>query len=295
MTPGESVDNPVARTFTLPREGDVIQHQGCNYHLGKYIGEGSWGAVFHCTDDWENELVAKILKPRNRTYEAVKNEWTRELSNLVKLRHPNITFVYDAFEFRDTFYLIIERCDQTIHELIETPNINGEEWLPVVAHSVLQGIAFIHKEGYIHKDIHPRNVFSSLIRDKMVPTKDPVTVFKIGDLGITNLETEMDVFNTMVGKWMIPPEFLKPEQYGKVGKQVDMYHAGLVFLSLLLGRIPTFTENDILDGGPRNMAEELKSVYSPAIGKALRRHVENRTQTSLDFWKDISSARNGCG
>lgn len=291
MTPGESADNPTPRTFTLPREGMVIRHQGRNYSLGKYIGEGSWGVVYHCTDDWENELVAKILKPRNRTYEAVKDEWIRELSNLVKLRHPNITFVYDSFEYRDTFYIIIERCDHTINELIGTPNIDGEEWLPVVAHSVLQGIAFIHKEGYVHKDIHPGNVFSSLIRDKKVPAKDPVIVFKIGDLGITNLETEMDVFNTMVGRWMIPPEFLKPDQYGKIGKQVDMYHAGLVFLSLLLGRIPTFTEKEILDGGPRIMAERLNSIYSPAIAKALRRHVENRTQTALDFWKDIASAR----
>jgi len=291
MTPAERADNPVARTFTPPREGLVIRHHGRNYSLGKYIGEGSWGVVYHCTDDWENELVAKILKPRNRTYEAVKDEWIKELSNLVKLRHPNITFVYDSFEYRDTFYIIIERCDHTIHELIGTPDIDGEEWLPVVAHSVLQGIAFIHKEGYVHKDIHPGNVFSSLIRDKKVPAKDPVIVFKIGDLGITNLETEMDVFNTMVGRWMIPPEFLKPDQYGKIGKQVDMYHAGLVFLSLLLGRIPTFTEKDILDGGPRIMAERLNSIYSPAIAKALRRHVENRTQTALDFWKDIASAR----
>jgi serine/threonine-protein kinase len=291
LTPGERADNPVARTFTLPREGLVIRHQGRNYSLGKYIGEGSWGVIYHCTDDWENELVAKILKPRNRTYEAVKDEWTKELSNLVKLRHPNITFVYDSFEYRDTFYIIIERCDHTIHELIVTPNIDGEEWLPVVAHSVLQGIAFIHKEGYVHKDIHPGNVFSSLIRDKKVPTKDPVIVFKIGDLGITNLETEMDVFNTMVGRWMIPPEFLKPDQYGKIGKQVDMYHAGLVFLSLLLGHIPTFTDKDILDGGPRIMAEGLNSIYSPAIAKALRRHVGTRTQTALEFWKDISSAR----
>jgi serine/threonine-protein kinase len=290
MTPDESVDNPVARKFTPPREGLVIRHHGRNYSLGKYIGEGSWGAVYHCTDDWENKLVAKILKPRARTYEAVKDEWDKELRNLVKLRHPNITFVYDSFEYRDTFYIIIERCEHTIYELIVTPNINGEEWLPVVAQSVLQGIAFIHKEGYVHKDIHPGNVFSSLIRDKKVPTKDPVIVFKIGDLGITNLETEMDVFNTMVGRWMIPPEFLKPDQYGKIGKQVDMYHAGLVFLSLLLGRIPTFTEKDILDGGPRIMAERLNSIYSPAIAKALRRHVETRTQTALDFWKDISSA-----
>jgi serine/threonine-protein kinase len=171
MTPGERVDNPVARTFTLPREGLVIRHHGRNYSLGKYIGEGSWGAVFHCTDDWENELVAKILKPRNRTYEAVKEEWVKELSNLVKLRHPNITFVYDSFEYRDTFYIIIERCDHTINELIVTPNIDGEEWLPVVAHSVLQGIAFIHKEGYVHKDIHPGNIFSSLAHEVRISSR----------------------------------------------------------------------------------------------------------------------------
>lgn len=292
MTPGGSADHPVDRKFTPPREGEVIRYQESNYYLGKYIGEGSWGAVFHCTDDWENELVAKILIPRNRTYEAVKDGWIKELRNLVKLRHPNITFVYDAFEYRDTFYIIIERCAQTFYELIETPDIHGEEWLPIVAHSVLQGIAFIHKEGYVHKDIHPGNVFSSMIRDKMVPTRDPVIVFKIGDLGITNLETEMDVFNTMVGRWMTPPEFLKPDLFGKIGKPVDIYHAGLLFLSLLLGRIPAFTEREILEGKPRNMAESLNSAYSQAIAMALRRHVENRTQTAIDFWKDISAARN---
>lgn len=292
MTPEEKIESANGRIFTPPREGEVIRYQGCNYYLGKYLGEGSWGAVFHCTDDWENELVAKILIPRNRTYEAVKDGWLRELRNLVKLRHPNITFVYDAFEYRDTFYIIIERCTDTFYDLINTPNIDGDLWLPCVAHSVLQGIAFIHKEGYVHKDIHPGNVFSSMIRDKVDPRKDPVIVFKIGDLGITNLELEMDVFNTMVGKWMMPPEFLNPDEYGKIGKQVDIYHAGLLFLSLLLGRIPAFTPEDILNGVPRKTAEGLKSIYSPAIAKALRRHVDSRTQTAIDFWKEISGLRN---
>ena len=292
MTPEEKVDTSNARIFTPPREGEVIHYQGCNYYLGKYVGEGAWGAVFHCTDDWGNELVAKILVPRNRTYESVRDGWLKELRNLVRLRHPNITFVYDAFEYRDTFYIVIERCAQTFYNLINTPNLQGDLWLPCVAHSVLQGIAFIHKEGYVHKDIHPGNVFSSMIRDKMDPGKDPVIVFKIGDLGITNLELEMDVFNTMVGKWMLPPEFLKPETYGKIGKQVDIYHAGLLFLSLLLGRIPTFTPEDILAGAPRKTAEDLHSIYAPAIARALRRHVDSRTQSAVDFWKDISALRN---
>lgn len=292
MAPNENVDPPVARVFTPPREGEVIRYQGCNYYLGKYLGEGAWGAVFHCTDDWENELVAKILIPRNRTYEAVKDGWLKELRNLTRLRHPNITFVYDAFEYRDTFYIIIERCEHTFYQLVNTPGVKGDLLLPCVAHSILQGIAFIHKEGYVHKDIHPGNVFSSMIRDKMDPRKAPVVVFKIGDLGVTNLELEMDVFNTMVGKWMVPPEFLKPEEFGKIGKPVDIYHAGLLFLSLLLGRIPTFTPEEILDGVPRKTAEGLDSVYSSAVARALRRHVDSRTQTAIDFWKDISSLRN---
>jgi serine/threonine-protein kinase len=95
----------------------------------------------------------------------------------------------------------------------------------------------------------------------------------------------------MVGKWMLPPEFLKPDQYGKIGKQVDIYHAGLLLLSLLLGRVPTFTEKDILDGVPRKTAEDLQSIYSPAVARALRRHVENRTETAIDVWKEISAAR----
>jgi serine/threonine-protein kinase len=291
MTSGGNADHPVARKFTPPREGEVIQYQGCNYYLGKYVGQGSWGAIYHCTDDWENELVAKILVPRDRTYEDVREGWIKELRNLVKLRHPNITFVYDAFEYRDTFFLIMERCAHTFNDLIHTPNLKGEDWLPWVAHSVLQGIAFIHKVGYVHKDIHPWNVFTSVVRDKFVPSKDPVILFKIGDLGLTNLETELDVFNTMVGKWMLPPEFLKPDEYGKIGKQVDIYHAGLLLLSLLLGRIPKFTEQDILDGVPRKTVEDLQSIYSPAIARALRRHVDNRAQTAIDVWKEISAAR----
>jgi serine/threonine-protein kinase len=289
MTPAGKPDRPTARVYTPPREGEVIHYRGSNYSLGEYIGEGAWGAVFHCTDDWENELVAKILMPRNRTYEAVKDGWQKELRSLVNLRHPNITYVYDAFEYRHTFYIIMERCAHTFYNLIHTPDIDGDLWLPVVAHSVLQGIAFIHREGYVHKDIHPGNVFTSVIRDKMDPAKDPILTFKIGDLGITNLELEMDVFNTMIGKWMLPPEFLDPDRYGKIGKQVDIYHAGLLFLSLLLGSIPSFTPEDILEGLPRRTAEGLESAYSPAIAKALHRHVDTRTQTAIDFWKDIAS------
>jgi len=53
----------------------------------------------------------------------------------------------------------------------------------------------------------------------------PATVFKLGDLGITRLETEINVFNTMLAKWMLPPEAISPADFGVVDKRVDVYRS----------------------------------------------------------------------
>ncbi|MEH1837705.1 MAG: protein kinase [Nostoc sp.] len=273
--------------FRPPQPGDIINQR---YLIGESLGQGSFGLVYECQDEWENELVAKVLVPQNRTYEQVHQEWSEELNKLVHLRHPNITYIYDAFEYRNTFYLIIERCHCTLKDLLEMPDLAGEILLPCLARELLCGIDFMHGAGYVHKDIHPGNVFVSSMHDRLIPNKEPVFMFKIGDLGISRLENDINIFNTILAEWMLPPEFLAPEEYGRIGRQVDIYHTGLLLLSLLIGDIPHFTDKEILAGKPRKLAERLSSPYKYAIAKALRRHVDDRTQTALDFWCEISQA-----
>lgn len=43
------------------------------------------------------DLAAKVLKP-TRTYDELAASALAELQKLVHLRHPHITYVYDAFE-----------------------------------------------------------------------------------------------------------------------------------------------------------------------------------------------------
>jgi len=286
-------DNNISqpKLFRPPQGGEVITYQGCKYYLGSQIGQGYFGAVYSCRDEWGNNLVAKVILPQNRTYEEVRENWLNELQSLVTLRHPNITFVYDAFECEDTFYLIIERCFSTLTDLINLPGLVGEVWLLPVARCLLQAIDFIHGNNYVHKDIHPGNVLSLYIKDELLPSTHQALVFKVGDLGISRLESDMDIFNTILAKWMVPPEFLKPQEFGVIGKQVDIYHAGLVLLSLLLGYIPTFKQEEILAGRPRQLAESLTSSYKSAIAKALRRHTLCRTQTAREFWQDLNKGQ----
>lgn len=279
------------KLFRPPQAGEVITCQNRKYYLGTQIGEGYFGAVYSCVDEWGNELVAKVILPRDRTYEAVRQDWLIELENLVMLRHPNITFVYDAFECEDTFYLIIERCHSSLTNIINMPGLRGDVWILPVARCLLQAITFIHNNNYIHKDIHPGNVFSTYIKSELLPNNNQALVFKVGDLGISRLESDVNIFNTILAQWMMPPEFLNPNEFGTIGKQVDIYHAGLVLLSLLLGHVPTFTREEILAGRPGQLAESLTSSYKHAIAKALRRHTLYRTQSPMEFWQDLNSGQ----
>lgn len=278
------------KVFTPPASDEVIWNGDCCYYMGPMIGQGAFGAVYECMDDWANDLVAKVILPQERTYEQVRDEWLKELTSLMHLRHPNITYVHDAFEYRDTFYLIIERCSQSLNDLLAMPGIQGEIWLPYVASDILQALHFLHGLGYVHKDLHPGNIFISHIRDKMVPSKDPVIQFKIGDLGISRLESDIRVFGTILAQWMLPPEFLDSMNFGVVGRQVDIYHVGLLLLRLITGNDFTFNESDIVNGIPRQIAENHSSPFAPVVAKALRRHVDARTQSALELWRDISSA-----
>jgi len=280
---------PPPKTFTPPHDGEVIVATDRQYFLGPQLGSGAFGAVFECRDEWGNELVAKVLLPRNRTYEDVREEWMHELRNLERLRHPNITYIYDAFEYRDTFYLVIERCSMTLADLF-SPDIDGDVWLPYVARDILHALDFIHSYGYVHKDLHPGNIFISEMRDRMVPGNESIWQFKIGDLGISRLEGEIRLFSTILAQWMLPPEFLAPDDFGVLGRHVDIYHTGLLLLSLLLHEEPEFTEQQIVEGLPRQIAESLPSPFSAAIARALRRHVADRTQSAMEMWREISFA-----
>ena len=293
MINNQSIPTAVPRTFVPPSTGEVIEYRGIRYYIGEQIGQGRFGAVFDCLDEWGNVLVAKVLLPQNRPYEEVREEWLHEFQNLQQLRHPQITFIHQAFEYRDTFYLIVEKCLCTLKDLIEGPGNNGEIWLPYVSRDILNGLHYIHEYGYVHKDLHAENVFVSEQRDPMLPDNDPVWRFKIGDLGISRLEGDIRLFNTRLARWMLPPEFLRPQDFGVLGKHVDIYHVGLLLLSLLINRIPHFTDDEIMEGRPRQLAEGLSSRYAPAVARALRRHVNYRTSSAINMWREISEASGG--
>ena len=173
------VPQPPVRTFVNPQPGEVVTslNTGNTYTIGDKIGEGNFGQVFACSDGWDNDLAVKVLKPSG-TYEEVRDRAMAEVQKLFALRHPNVTYVYDAFEYRDTFYIVTERCHFSGHDLFRLPGFVGKLRVMPIARSVLQAVHYLHLSGYVHQDIHPGNVFVRIARNEFLKEPLPGMRFK---------------------------------------------------------------------------------------------------------------------
>jgi serine/threonine-protein kinase len=274
--------------YSAPQPGEIITSMMTQntYTMGEHIGEGYFGHVFGCTDSWDNRLAAKVLKP-TLPHETLKTQAWDEFKKLLTVRHPFITYVYDAFEYNNACYIVTERCHSPLGELFAIENYDGGAWLLSIARCLLQAVDFIHINGMVHKDIHPGNVFTNFQSDAMLPHQQIIN-FKLGDLGIADLAQDVKPESTLAN-WMLPPESIEPTLFGVMDRRIDIYHSGLLFLQILIGRELQFTREQILEGAPRHMALQLPSPYSVALEKALRRRVEFRTASAKEFWRDLNS------
>jgi serine/threonine-protein kinase len=271
----------------FPQPGEVITSlaTGNTFTIGDQIGEGAFGIVYACKDVWDNDLAAKVLKPIE-PYDKLKAAAEAERDKLIVLRNPYITFVHDAFVYRNAFYIVTERCYAPVASLFQLQDFNGMNWLRPIARCLLQAVYYLHINGFAHQDIHQGNVFAAFARNEMTPHQPEGIHFKLGDLGVAKLLTEVHPLNTRA-QWMLPPEVLEPSEYGPIDHRSDIYHLGLLFLQLAYSKEIRFTRDEILQGAPRELALKLASPYNVALEKALRRHVQYRTANAMELWRDL--------
>ena len=280
---------PPLRRAVVPAPGEIVPSPRFPnaYRFGPKIGEGTFSVVVGCRDRWHRDLAAKVLKPMG-TYEAVKSAAEREFAKLETLRHPRVTCLLDAFEYRDTFFLITERCASSLAEILPRLGRSALAWVIPVAEGVLEALDYLHSQNYSHQDLHLANVFASVPSHWVGPV-DPRTVeFKIGDFGVAKMFHELGPANTRA-QWMLPPEVSDPK-FGSVDYRIDIYHAGLLLLQVAYGRELRFSAAEILEGKPRALALRLPPPFAPAIERSLRRHVPARTASAIEFLDQLRNA-----
>ena len=154
-----------------------------NYRIKKVLGRGAFGITYlaeHVLTSWDvaiKEYLPQDFAARDKDssvhpramsdkelFEKCLKDFLDEAKTLKTFPHENIVKVSDYFEQNDTAYLVMDyEVGQNLNQYFKQhPNLSESELLAIFT-PINEGLALVHREGFIHRDIKPDNIF---IREK---------------------------------------------------------------------------------------------------------------------------------
>lgn len=234
------------------------------YVLEKLLGEGSFAAVYLCTDTKSKNKNKYAIKQMNKTklmsksFGKGKNAYdcvVEELKVLKGLEHPNVIWLHEIIDAdnKDHIYLVteyhergslgdqVEKLNEKFREnnkrYKDMPHLQKfvglkEKQVRLYFIDMLKALYYCHKVvKVIHRDIKPDNIMINYNNEAVLI-----------DFGVSAIVEQDDQLNENRGSQL----FFAPEMFGKTtskeyvvrGELTDLWALGVTLYYLLAGRYP---------------------------------------------------------
>jgi tRNA A-37 threonylcarbamoyl transferase component Bud32 len=206
--------------------------------FGPLIGAGSYGSVFR--GNWRGvEVAIKVLLSKNIT-RAQLEEFEREaLINAKLSHHPRILTLYGAVVSPEKLCLVTRFCanGSLDHYIERHPDLSDLTKLQV-ATACASGLAFLHENGMVHRDVAARNVLiGSSIHFVFLCDFGYSRVFEGSSV---EHHTKSDIGPV---RWMAP-ESMREKVYTHAS---DAYAFGMLMYELFTGKVPFYERHSLAD------------------------------------------------
>lgn len=236
---------------------------GNRYRLLSPLGAGGMASVFAATDERLGRRVAVKLLADNllRDSEFVKR-FQREAEAAANLTHANIVSVYDVGEDGGRHYIVMELVNgRNLKDMILDRGALPLAQTITIGAQVLDGLAYAHEHGLVHRDIKPQNI---------LVTREGVA--KLADFGIAKAVDNSSATQTAVV--LGSAHYISPEQASgeQVSRQSDLYSVGVVLYEMSTGSVP-FEGSNLLSVAARHLHDEPRppSSVNPEVPPDLNR------------------------
>jgi serine/threonine-protein kinase len=253
------------------------------------IGRGSQAVVYKCRQVSTGRVLAvKILSAESARDPQVRNRFINEGRQAARLVHPNIVRIFQVAPFKETFFIAMEYMDGgSVADLLAVRKRFDPAEAITIIRAAAEGLAYAHRQGFIHRDIKPRNILL---------TKEGVV--KIADMGLARRNADLDAAFQEVGKAYGTPYYISPEQVRgdpDTDHRTDIYSLGATFYEMLAGRPPFVAPNSqqivkIMQmhlykpvPDPRNLAPDLPESLCRILAGTLAKRPADRYKTAEAF------------
>jgi eukaryotic-like serine/threonine-protein kinase len=256
------------------------------FDLENPIGQGSMSKVYRARDKRIGRTVCvKVLdKLKTKRFEERFRGLKRPNEGVVSvsLRHKNIVRTFEwGLTNKGEIFLVMEMIDGVgLNFLIETRNKQLEGNRFNYLQQIADGLQYIHDQGYLHRDICPRNT--------MINTEG---VVKLIDFGLTIPDTEEF---RRPGNRTGTANYMAPELIKRVStdRRVDLFALGVTAFETFTGNLPwegaqslqtMLSHLNAQARDPREFYPDMPPELYKFIMKAVERDPRDRFQTAKEF------------
>ena len=273
--------------------GGMVGKTISRYRILEKLGAGGMGEVYRAHDErLQRDVALKVLRAHILADETARKRFRKEALALSKLKHPNITTVYD-FDTQDGVdFLVMEYvAGATLTKRI-TDDALPEKEVAQLGIQIAAALEEAQEQGVVHRDLKPGNV--------MVTPKGQV---KVLDFGLAKLvrpvadtAATLSLTETPAAAGTLP--YMPPEQLqGKpVDVRTDLYALGTVLYEMGTGRraFPERESHRLITAilhqtpqPPRALNRDISAGLESIIFKALEKDPERRYQSAQELRVDL--------
>jgi serine/threonine protein kinase len=260
-----------------------------NFQIEALVASRARGAVYAARHtELDRKVAIKTLSPEAGENEEAVKRFIREGKFVARLRHENITNVYDLGEAHGVRYLAMDFVEgRPLSDILDEEGALDPLRALDIARQVSDALAAAHAESIIHRDIKPANI--------MV---DDNGFVKVMDFGVAKDLDEQSML-TQVGTTVGTRYYMSPEQITgpAVDHRTDIFSLGVVLFEMLTGRLPyspnlAFLDlmNKIVEGpfpSPRIVDEHITDTVERIVQRMTATDREERYDSALDLSDDI--------
>lgn len=231
----QSNDDPLKTRFQVTMNRYKLEIS--NFTRINKIGDGGFGSVFSAKEKTTGKMyAAKIIENKCSDKETRQNMKYRELSILIKARHPTIInfegFSLKDFRGKNKITLFTELMNCSLANFLQKKWDDGypsnyNTIRQIILVGIARGMMFLHGHHIMHRDLKPDNV---LLDDFYRP--------KITDFGYSKFyDSQESIENSITGIGTI--QYMAPELFRDVcyNNKIDVYAFGVLMYEVVTGKM----------------------------------------------------------
>jgi len=294
-------DSPPKETYHLT-PGSILQGK---YIVGKAIGYGGFGVTYIGYDaQLERKVAIKEYLPTNfstrmagqtnlsiyvgqdgEQFQMGLKSFVEEAKRLSKFNPlPGTVDIYDSFLENKTGYIVMEYLEgRTVKEEMAANGVFEYAAAKLIILKILDTLKEVHKEGIVHRDIAPDNIFLSEGSVRLI------------DFGASRYAAPLQQKSLSV---ILKPGYTPTEQYQRHGDQgpwSDVYALAATFYKMITGVTPEESMERMAKDNlkePSKLGVKLPQSDENAIMNALLVKASDRTQTAEAFKRQLTEGSN---